>query len=200
MAVSALNSATTSTSGASTKTTGVNSMDGAAFLNLMIKQLQQQDPLNPTDSNQLLTQISQISTLQSNTAMSDNLKSLTLQQSIGAAGNLIGKNVQGKDEQGGDLKGIVTSVRVENRKVYLEMDSGKTIPMENLTNVAAASGADAAIAAALPGLQKNLQNIASTSGLSASALVNYLPQIQQYLAANGGNSAALSQVAAALGS
>jgi flagellar basal-body rod modification protein FlgD len=198
MAVSALNSATTST-GTAGKTTGVNTMDGAAFLNLMIKQLQQQDPLNPTDSNQLLTQISQISTLQSNTAMADNLKSLTLQQSIGAAGNLIGKKVQGLDENGDDVQGIVTSVRVENRTVYLEMDSGRTLPMSNLTNVAGSTGSDAALAAALPGLQQNLQNIANTSGISASALLSYLPQIQQYLATNGGNSAALSQVAAALG-
>lgn len=197
MPVNGISSNTTSSG--STKATGVGSMDAGAFLNLMIKQLQQQDPLNPTDSNQLLTQISQISTLQSNTAMADNLKSLTLQQSIGAAGNLIGKTVQGLDEQGDEVTGTVTSVRVENRKVYLEMDSGTTLPMENLTAVASKGAADSALAAALPGLQQNLQYIANSSGLSANALAAYLPQIQQYLAANGGaSSGALVEAAAAL--
>src|ERR1051325_11855800 len=78
--------------------TGLNSMSSGDFLKLMIQQLQQQDPLNPTDSNQLLTQMSQISTLQSNNEMQQSLQSLTLQQSIGSAGNLIGKMIQGIDE------------------------------------------------------------------------------------------------------
>jgi flagellar basal-body rod modification protein FlgD len=131
----------------------------------MITQLQQQDPLNPSDSNQLLTQMSQISTLQSNTVMADNLKSLTLQQSIGAAGNLIGKSIQGLDEQGDTVTGMVTSVRVENRKVFLELDSSHTLPMENLTNVSqTGANADAALLAALPELKANIQNIASNSG------------------------------------
>src|SRR6476660_7602605 len=89
-------------------------MGAGDFLNLMITQLQQQDPLNPTDSNQLLTQMSQISNLQSNTTMADSLKSLTLQQSIGAAGNLIGKSVEGLDDAGQPVKGTVTSVKVQN--------------------------------------------------------------------------------------
>ncbi len=67
----------------------MNTLSGGEFLNLMINQLEHQDPLNPTDSNQLLNQMAQISTLQSNTDMQSSLASLTLQQSIGAGGNLI---------------------------------------------------------------------------------------------------------------
>lgn len=150
--------------GTTGKSSGMNSMTASDFLNLMITQLQQQDPMNPSDSNQLLTQMSQISQLQSNTTMAENLKSLTLQQSIGAGGNLIGKTIKGLDEQGEAVMGIVTSVRVENRKVYLEMDSGKTLPMENLTAVASTgASADAALLAALPDLKTNIQKISANS-------------------------------------
>ena len=71
--------------------------------------------------------------------------------------------------------------------------------MKNLTNVAATTGPDAAIAAALPDMQKYLQNIAGSSNFSASALSQYLPMLQQYLSANGGNSSALAQIASAAG-
>ncbi len=189
----------TPTTPSGSSSSNLKGLGASDFLNLMITQLQQQDPMNPTDSNQLLTQMSQISNLQSNTTMADSLKSLTLQQSIGAAGNLIGKSVEGIDANGDKLKGIVTSVRVENSTVYLETDSGKTLPMKNLTNVAATTGANDAIAAALPNLQQYLQNIAGSSGYSASALSQYLPMLQQYLSANGGNTSALAQLASAAG-
>src|SRR5262245_56575649 len=138
---SAISGFTPTTPPQTTKATGLNSMTSTDFLNLMMKQLQQQDPLNPTDSNQLLTQMSQISTLQSNTEMQQSLAGLTLQQSIGAGGNLIGKMIHGISESGDQVEGTVTSVKVLNKKVYLEMDSGNTLPMENVTDIAIAKPA-----------------------------------------------------------
>ena len=41
--------------------------------------------------------------------MVSNLSSLTLQQSIGAGGNLIGKTVNGIDDNGNQLQGIIGS-------------------------------------------------------------------------------------------
>src|SRR3954467_12670689 len=96
-------------------------LSSSDFMNLMIQQLSQQDPLNPTDSNQLLTQMSQISQLQSNADMQTSLSSLTLQQSIGAGGNLIGKSIEGLDTNGTKLNGTVTSVLVQNKNVYLQL-------------------------------------------------------------------------------
>jgi flagellar basal-body rod modification protein FlgD len=135
-----------SSSSSASGSSGLNTMTGVDFLKLMIQQLQQQDPLNPTDSSQLLTQMSQISNLQSNSAMVSSLSSLTLQQSIGAGGNLIGKTISGIDDSGNQLQGVVTSVKVINKKVRLELDSGHDLPMENVTQIAAnnASGLTAA--------------------------------------------------------
>jgi flagellar basal-body rod modification protein FlgD len=135
---------------AGSSSTSLNTMTGGDFLKLMIQQLQQQDPLNPTDSNQLLTQMSQISNLQSNNSMVTSLSGLTLQQSIGAGGNLIGKTINGIDDNGNVQQGIVTSVRVVNKKVRLELDSGGDLAMENVTQIAGTSASTAsALAAAL---------------------------------------------------
>src|SRR3974390_1296801 len=130
---SALNTAATGTT--TTTPSAATSLSSSDFLNLMITQLQQQDPLNPTDSNQLLTQMSQISNLQSNTQMQSSLQALTLQQSIAAGGNLIGKTVAGVDDNGKTQTGVVTSVLVQNKNVYLQLDSGSQVSMTNVTNV-----------------------------------------------------------------
>ncbi len=130
---------TTSSTTTSGSAAGVKSLTSSDFLKLMFTQLEHQDPLNPTDSNQMLSQISQISTLQSNTAMQTSLQGLTLQQSIGAGGNLIGKSIKGLGSDGSNITGNVTSVQVQNSTVYLGLDSGATLPMSNVTNISTAS-------------------------------------------------------------
>jgi flagellar basal-body rod modification protein FlgD len=161
-------SSTTATG--STATTGSSTLSSDAFMKLMINQLSHQDPMNPTDSNQLLTQISQISQLQANTTLTSNLQTMTLQQSIGSAGNLIGKSIQGLDDGGNAVTGTVTSIKVQNQKVRLELDNGTDLPMENVTTIAAVNPASSsgALAAALSALASG-SNPASASAAAAGS-------------------------------
>jgi flagellar basal-body rod modification protein FlgD len=106
------------------------------FIRMMVTQLQNQDPLEPAKNEQLLAQMSQIGQLQASQDLQGSLKTLILQNNLGAAGNLIGKLVQGKDAQGEDLQGVVTSVRVEDNNVMLELDSGKTVDLSRVTAIA----------------------------------------------------------------
>jgi len=108
------------------------------FIKMMITQLQNQDPLQPAKNEELLAQMSQIGQLQSSTDLQTSLKSMVLQNNIGAAGNLIGKMVQGMDESGKQVKGLVNSVRVVDGNVSLELDNGKTLAMDHVTDVATA--------------------------------------------------------------
>ncbi len=156
---------TDTSSTGSTGTKGSGTLTSDSFMKLMINQLQHQDPLNPTDSNQLLTQLSQISQLQSNTTLTSNLQTMTLQQSIGSAGNLIGKTVQGLDATGNSVNGTVTSVKVQNKSVYLELDSGQELPMENVINIASVNQAttNPSLAAALAALANPSAATSSTT-------------------------------------
>jgi flagellar basal-body rod modification protein FlgD len=119
----------------STVTTGSNTLSSTDFMNVMLAQLQQQDPLNPTDSNQMLTQMSEISTLQSNQALTTNLQGLTLQQSIASGSSMMGKTVLGTDAQGNSTGGTVTSVKVVNQSVMLELNSGGELPLSGVTQI-----------------------------------------------------------------
>lgn len=105
------------------------------FLNMMITELQNQDPTQPTDSSQLLSQMSQIGQLQSATSLQTALQGMVLQNSISSAGNLIGKVVQGMADNSENISGLVTSVRVENNQVRLELDSGRDLQLSNVTAI-----------------------------------------------------------------
>lgn len=96
-AVSALgsssNSTSTSTAGALDASTDD---DQQVFLQLLVSQLQNQDPLNPTDSNQFLEQLSELSTVegisQMNTTMTNLSTSLMSSQALASA-SLVGQSV-----------------------------------------------------------------------------------------------------------
>src|SRR5438132_4779996 len=116
----------------------------ADFIKMMVTQLQNQDPLQPAKNEELLAQMSQIGQLQSSTDLQTSLKSLVLQNNIGAAGNLIGKQVAGLDDAGKSINGLVNSVRVVDGNVALELDSGKTLSMDHVTSIATATAIKAA--------------------------------------------------------
>lgn len=88
----------TGTKSSSSTSSNDNSAEGIQnrFLNLLVTQLQNQDPLNPMDNAQMTTQLAQISTLQGLTQLNETMTSLlsmnTDNQTLQAAG-LIGKSV-----------------------------------------------------------------------------------------------------------
>jgi flagellar basal-body rod modification protein FlgD len=134
MTTSAIN-----TTGSPNKSRGKNfDLKTEDFINLMVKQLQNQDPLQPASNQELLAQMSQIGQLQSQTQLQEALKGLVLQNNLGAAGNLIGKMVKGLDDHGEEMNGLVSSVRVEKNEVFLELDNGKTLSMGRVTSIAGA--------------------------------------------------------------
>lgn len=123
------------TPASATPATAKNTMTGSDFIKVMLAQLQQQDPLNPQDSGQLLTQMSDIASLQTNQTLSSTLTGMNLQQSIGSGANMIGKSVQGIDATGASITGTVTSVSVQGQSVSLQLDSNATLPINNVTSI-----------------------------------------------------------------
>lgn len=107
------------------------------FIKMMVTQLQNQDPFEPAKNEQLLSQMSQIAQLESSTTTTDTLKSLTTQSQVGSAAGLIGKVVEGLNDQGEQIGGLVTSIRVEKDLVKLELDNGKSLKLGSVTGISA---------------------------------------------------------------
>ncbi len=132
--------AITSTSGSSTGTQVKSSamqLKPEDFINLMVTQLQNQDPMQPASNSELLSQMSQIGQLQSSSSLQDTLKSMVLQNQIGSASSLIGKVVTGTDSNQNPISGLVNSVHVTKDAVSLELDNGQSLDLANVTNIAA---------------------------------------------------------------
>jgi flagellar basal-body rod modification protein FlgD len=110
------------------------------FINMLVTQLENQDPLNPTDSQDLLTQVSDIGQLESTDQLQSTMTTLNQQSSIGAAASLIGKSVNGQDSSGNALSGTVTSVQVAGGTVNLQLSGGSTLALSNVTAITSTSG------------------------------------------------------------
>src|SRR5580692_10352804 len=107
------------------------------FIQMMVTQLQDQDPLDPTSSQDLMSQMADIGQLESSSDMQTTMTSLTLQTQIGSAAALIGKSVTGIDGANNTVSGNVTAVQVAGGNVALTLDNGDSL---SLTNVASING------------------------------------------------------------
>lgn len=99
--------------------TGTGQTLGAnAFLSLLTTELQNQDPLNPMDSTQSVTQLAQFQALQSQVTLADSFQSFQNNFSISQAASLIGLTVAVNTTDGAGntstQTGIVSGIQVVN--------------------------------------------------------------------------------------
>jgi len=109
----------------------ISSLD---FLQILITELLHQDPLDPMDNKALMEQVAMIRELESNTRISENFSNLLFSSNLAGASALIGREVTGMDASGNGVTGVVDSVLVEDRQVYLSTSNGY-LPVENVLSV-----------------------------------------------------------------
>src|SRR6476620_11105958 len=104
--------ATTATGTGSTPgSSSTDQMNKDMFLKLMVEQLKNQDPMNPTDSSQFLGQTAQFTSLEKLDAVAQqSAQALTAQMAFGASG-LVGRSVTYTGADGTERTGTVDSVR-----------------------------------------------------------------------------------------
>jgi flagellar basal-body rod modification protein FlgD len=88
-------------------------LDMDQFLQLMITELTNQDPLNPMDNTQLVQQIGEIRQISATTQLSETLLSVQAGQSLTTASSLIGKHVTALTSSGESVAGVVDKVTVD---------------------------------------------------------------------------------------
>ena len=107
MAVTGVNySAATTTSG-TTKSKTNNELGKDDFLQLLVTQLQHQDPLAPMEDKEFISQMAQFTSL-------EQMKNMNNAVQITQATSYIGKQVTWADSQGTEQTGIVTAIRIVN--------------------------------------------------------------------------------------
>lgn len=93
--------------------TDLQDVDVSQFLDLLIAELRNQDPLDPMDNSEMAEQIGQIREIASNDKLSATLSAVSSGQGLTTASSLIGKEVEALSEDGEAVRGLVEKVSVE---------------------------------------------------------------------------------------
>jgi len=106
------------------------------FLGLLIAQLQNQDPLNPMENQEILQQVSQIREIESNARLTETLQTVLLGQNMSTASSLIGRTISGLSEANEKVTGRVDRVSVVDGVPKLHVGD-QTIKLTNVSEITA---------------------------------------------------------------
>ena len=112
-------------------------MDGLgqdAFLQLLLAQLQNQDPLKPMEDKDFIAQLAQFNSLSQLTEMNQKLESFISAQPLSQGSALIGKIVSGMSTTGQTVSGLVSGLTITGDKVTLDV-GGSSLPLERVHSV-----------------------------------------------------------------
>ena len=118
----------------------MSSLKSEDFFKILVTEMQNQDPFEPSDSSQMIANVSQIRTIEQSDQLTSTLAQLTQSQRMGGSNELIGKYVQAvaTDDSGNELlfEGVVTSVYYNSDgKAILELDTGDMVEASNVVRV-----------------------------------------------------------------
>jgi flagellar basal-body rod modification protein FlgD len=109
-------------------------MDSSMFMQLLVKQLQNQDPSSPMDTNAMIGQTTQLAMMEqiANNTTTGN-ENFSLQMRISAA-NLVGKQVSYTDASGATVKGTASAVSFAGAVPTVTV-GGKEVALDSISGV-----------------------------------------------------------------
>ena len=133
-AADSTNTTPTSTTGTTVSRTD-NGLGQDDFLQLMMLQLKNQDPLNPSDPTQYLSELANFSTLEQETNIAASSQQSATSQSTAAALGLLGHTVSYTDASGATQSGAVTKIDFTSSGPTLTIGGQTGITLGEITEV-----------------------------------------------------------------
>lgn len=129
---------------ASTNPYATQELDRDAFMQLLVTQLSNQDPLEPVKNEEFVAQLANFSSLEQLETLNENILGMTalshsnaLLSQLTQGSALIGKDVQWVEPQTGEsFTGTVDSVKIKEGFAILNID-GQDIPLVHVTEILA---------------------------------------------------------------
>lgn len=137
---SAQTNSTTRTSSATSSDAAKASLDYNSFLKLLITQMQNQDPTDPMDATEQVSQLATFSQVEQSIKMNTNLDNLISQSNLSNASNYVGKTITSAD---GKTTGVIQSVDVTSDGLTAVTVEGKLIKIQSgitISNTAVKEG------------------------------------------------------------
>ncbi|RIY01881.1 flagellar hook assembly protein FlgD [Aureimonas flava] len=120
-------SSTAATTTSSTSSEVKTGLDYDAFLKLLVAQMKNQDPLNPTDPTEQMSQLASFSNVEQSIKLNQKLEAMTTLSTLTQANNLIGRTVTTGD---GSVTGVVKSIQVASDGAIATLEDGKLVLLE----------------------------------------------------------------------
>ncbi len=113
-------------------------LDRDSFLQLLVLQLQNQDPMEPVDNSQMLAQLAQFTSLEQMNNLNENFVDLSGnvdQLNFISGSSMLGRQVRGIDLDGKPRQGRVDGIHLDGSVVVLSVDGGQ-MSMAGVTAIA----------------------------------------------------------------
>lgn len=111
---------------------GKTSLTKDAFMQLLLAKLQNQDPLNPTDNNEFLTQQAQLAQVEGMDNLSKSFKTTSM---LTQASSMVGKNVDIEDTDGLVHTGRISSASIGTNGEVGIMVNGTNYTMNQVRKI-----------------------------------------------------------------
>ena len=131
-------SITTGTAGAS-RSAGSNTLDENAFLKLLVAQMRYQDPSQPMDTNQMMSQTATFTQVEKLTSLLTTEQNLLSAQHLQSASAMVGRTVTYTASDGTTGTGVVSSAKLTGSDPTLVVGN-KDVPLSSVTEVRSTAG------------------------------------------------------------
>ena len=128
------NSSTSSTKG-SNSLTGFAALTSQDFMKMLLAELKNQDPTSPVKNSDLLAQLSQMQSLQSNVELKSTLTNFASNEQIASGASFLGKVITGVDANKKPVSGVASSVFTQNGNLMIGVGSN-AVSLSDVTGVA----------------------------------------------------------------
>ena len=110
------------------------------FLQLLITQMRNQDPIEPVDNAEMIAQLAQFSSLEQMQNLNDEFMNLRQESSLMQSLLLSGQTVAAERIDGSLIEGVVEKVSWQDGKLHLTID-GALYPLKDLNSLSIVDGA-----------------------------------------------------------
>ena len=127
----ALTSASGSVSADGTGSSASASLSREDFMKILLAEMIHQDPMNPVDNQEFLSQLAQLQTLEATNQLTEGIEKLVAMQQLSSAGALIGKTVSGQGAGGVEVSGQVERIIMRGGDISLSVN-GTELALSNV--------------------------------------------------------------------
>jgi flagellar basal-body rod modification protein FlgD len=130
MSVDAIGSLLNTSDNSATSSSGINEQD---FIKLFVSELQFQDPMQPLDNSQFLTQLAQFVSIEQQSEEVSGINNLLTLGSQGQPLGLLSHNVQIANEDGTSTSGKVTGIQYGSNGIRLTVTASNNNVLTDVT-------------------------------------------------------------------